>query len=135
MKTWRLLAASLLPCVLACGRATGRTQTFSFLPDGPSTSEAYLCFGFDPGGATRGYVTSFDWTPPATGGVQLHHATLFSLDVDYPDGPVPCEGMIEGALTLHVWAPGSDAPLPAGVGMELPADTRRLVVQAHALRF
>jgi hypothetical protein len=55
--------------------------------------------------------------------------------MDYPDGPVACDTM-PASWTMHVWAPGDDGlTLPSDVGIELPPGTRRLVVQAHVLRF
>jgi hypothetical protein len=113
-----------------CASAT----SFTFVPDTGESAEAYLCFGFDPGevSATIGRVA---WTPPADGPFILHHAKLYAVPGDFPDGPVACDGMPADAIGLDVWAPGTAAlVLPPDTGLVLPAGTRRLVVEAHTLR-
>jgi hypothetical protein len=108
--------------------------TFAFVPDTGASAEAYVCFGFDSGAlaATIGRVT---WTPPASGPFLLHHAKLYAVPGDFPDGPVACDGMPADAVGLDVWAPGtSELALPPDTGLVLPAGTRRLVVEAHTLR-
>src|SRR5439155_4126162 len=50
-------------------------------------------------------------------------------------GPWLCEGMPEGAVGLHVWAPGGAAlTMPEGIGLAMPAGTESLLVEAHAVR-
>ena len=117
------------------GALCAAAATLSFAPDTGGVPEAYVCFGFDVpalAGATLGAVA---WTPPTAGPFALHHATLYAVPVDYPDGPVACDGMPAGAVGVDTWAPGvEELVLPADTGLLLPAGTRRLVVQAHTLR-
>jgi hypothetical protein len=81
------------------------------------------------------WLRGIAWTPPAPSEVALHHATLYAVPTDYADGPVVCDTM-PASWTMHVWAPGDTGlTLPSDVGIELPQGTRRLVVQAHVLRF
>lgn len=95
-------------------------------------TEEYRCFGFDapPGPFSSVSLVSED-SP-----VILHHVALYATAGDYPDEIRDCEEMPEDAVELSVWAPGG-APmeLPDDVGIALPANARRLVVQAHALRY
>jgi hypothetical protein len=43
--------------------------------------------------------------------------------------------MPPGSVGLHVWSPGGDdLVLPGDTGLRLPDDTRRLVVEVHAVR-
>jgi hypothetical protein len=117
------------------GPPTAPPFTLRFTVDAPTGSEAYTCFGFDASPLAGDYLRGIAWSPPATGGVALHHASLYALSQDYPDGPVGCDTM-PFSSTMHVWAPGDGAlVLPEGVGLDLPAGTIRLVVQTHALRF
>jgi len=94
-----------------------------------------VCFGFDPGALAAGTIGGVLWTPTAGGSLLLHHATLYAVTVDYPDGPVACDGMPPGSVGLHVWTPGGDdLVLPSDTGLLLPTGTRRFVVEAHTLR-
>ncbi len=106
-------------------------QVLRFVPDVPRGAEAYLCFAFDRTGDDA--LRAVGWSPPAHGGVALHHATLYALEGSFPAGPVPCDAMPTGAIGLGVWAPGErDFALPDGYGVVL-GSARRLVVQAHVL--
>jgi Copper type II ascorbate-dependent monooxygenase, C-terminal domain len=129
---------------LACSSsgATGETDAsridslvLPFTVDAPANDEAYECFGFDASPLAERWLREITWAPPAPGQVELHHATLYAVPAAYPAGPVPCDSM-PASWTMHVWAPGA-APLtlPSDVAIALPAGTRRLVVQTHALRF
>jgi Copper type II ascorbate-dependent monooxygenase, C-terminal domain len=109
--------------------------TLDFAIDAPLYEEQRECFGFDAAQMAGRWLNRIAWTPPASGGPSLHHATLFAVAGDYPDGPVVCDAM-PNSWTMHVWAPGGDAlALPDGVALVLPSGTQRLVVQAHVLRF
>jgi Copper type II ascorbate-dependent monooxygenase, C-terminal domain len=102
-------------------------------PDPGSPGEAYLCYGFSADAIRGRFVRGLVWDSPQSGGVIWHHATLYAVPSDFPDGP--CDGMPPGAVGLHVWAPGGDnLILPDGVGLQLPAETKRLVVEMHVLR-
>jgi hypothetical protein len=65
----------------------------------------------------------------------LHHASLFAA-AGLPDvGEVPCDPMPTRVAALGVYTPGIEPlQLPAGVGIELPVGTERLLVVAHTLR-
>jgi hypothetical protein len=108
----------------------------AFVADAPAPGEeAYVCFGFDAGLLEGRPISGIRWFPPAGGGVSLHHATLFATREDAPDGPAPCASMPADAVALHVFAPGGiPLGLKPGIGVELPSGTRRLLVEAHALR-
>jgi hypothetical protein len=101
----------------------------------PGVDEAYLCFGFDVGLLEGRSLRGIRWTPPKAGGIVLHHASLIATAEQYPDGPQPCGAMPADAVGLHVWAPGgTPLDLGADVGLVLPQDVRRLIVEAHVLR-
>jgi hypothetical protein len=106
-----------------------------FVPNTQGADEAYVCFGFDVAELGGGTIGAVIWTPPPPGPFFLHHAKLYAVPGDFPDGPVLCgDGMPPGALGLDVWAPGAtNLILPADVGLLLPAGTRRLVVEAHTI--
>src|SRR5689334_21841120 len=104
-------------------------------PDPQPVDEAYLCYGFDAQALTGQIIKGLVWKAPEGGGVIWHHPRLRAVAGDFPDGPVPCDGMPPGAVSLHVWAPGGDdLLLPEGTGLALPAATLRLVVEMHVLR-
>jgi hypothetical protein len=135
-------AAAMLACLAACSGSaaspggTDRALTLRFGFDAPVNGEQYECFGFDASALAGRWLQSITWTaPPPSNGVQLHHAGLYAFPEDYPDGPVMCDAM-PVSWTMHMWAPGGDSlALPSGVALELPAGTKRFVVQAHVLRF
>jgi hypothetical protein len=103
--------------------------------DLPFAGEQYLCYGFDASPVRGATLRGLRWSAPDSGGVRWHHATLYAVVDTYPDGPIPCDGMPQGSISLHVWAPGgNNLLLPADVGLELPATTQRLVVELHLLR-
>jgi Copper type II ascorbate-dependent monooxygenase, C-terminal domain len=113
--------------------ATG--TTLSFTPDTGAVSEAYVCFGFDAGALAGTTIGAVAWTPPPDGPFVLHHALLYAVPDETPDGPVDCAGMPASALGVDIWAPGAAGlVLPSDTGLLLPAGTRRLVVEAHVLR-
>lgn len=134
--TMRALGALVLATIACSGARTNapRNQALSFVADAPSPGEeAYVCFGFDAAPFAATTVQSIRWRPPS-GPVVLHHATLFALVDDAPDGPWSCIDM-PNAVGLHIFAPGSgDLVLGDDVGLLLPSGTRRFVVQAHVLR-
>ena len=102
-------------------------------PDPGAPGEAYLCYGFGIDSIQDGFVRGLMWNAPKSGGVTWHHATLYAVPTDFADGP--CDGMPPGAVGLHVWAPGGDnLVLPDGVGIHLPPQTKRMVVEMHVLR-
>jgi len=55
-------------------------------------------------------LAGLTWSSPTSGGVSLHHAKLYAVSGDYPDGPVTCDGMPAQAVAIHVWGVGG-APL------------------------
>jgi len=104
-------------------------------PDPDAMGETYLCYGFDARSLVQQTIEGLLWNAPASGGVVWHHATLSAVPGDFPDGPIPCDGMPPGSTSLHVWAPGGDnLLLPEATGLELPETTMRLVVELHVLR-
>lgn len=104
-------------------------------PDVGNADEAYVCYGFDAGAAAGAYVRSVHWSIGQGGGVTLHHAILYTVPTDFPDGPTPCGGMPDGGVELHVWSPGGSAlELPNDVGLRLPEATKRFVIETHVLR-
>jgi len=107
-----------------------------FRPDAPAPGEeAYVCFGFDAGLLEGRPISAIRWSPPAGGGVSVHHATLFATREGTADGPTTCDAMPADAVGLHVFAPGgTPLELPPDVGLELPTGTIRLLVEAHVLR-
>jgi hypothetical protein len=121
-------AASALACT--------NPRSFRFVPDTGDAAEAYLCFGFDAGAPAPGTIAGVRWSPPdSESAYQIHHALLYAVPSDYPDGPVACDGMPAGSVGLHMWSPGgSDLALPADTALQLPQGTVRFVVQAHILR-
>jgi hypothetical protein len=134
-----LIVAATCACSSSDARAPNASSsiaavTMDFAIDAPLDGEQRECFGFDAAPVTGRWLRRIAWTPPVSGGPSLHHATLFAVASDYPDGPVICDAM-PNSWTMHVWAPGGDAlALPDGVALVLPSDTKRLVVQAHVLR-
>jgi hypothetical protein len=119
----------------ATAAACDAAARFSFVPDTGEAAEAYVCFGYDAGAIGGLTIAAVAWTPPAPGPFVLHHAKLYAVPDDFPDGPVACDGMPAGSIGLDVWAPGTgQLALPADTGLVLPAGTRRLVVEAHTLR-
>jgi hypothetical protein len=150
-RPWRV-TASWLVGVLGCSAARPATDTdartsdkghalctaaatFSFAPDTGGASEAYVCFGFDARSLAGGTIGAVTWTPPTAGPSVLHHAKLYAVPGEYPDGPIACDGMPGGAIGIDIWAPGvEELVLPPDTGLLLPVGTRRLVVEAHTLR-
>lgn len=126
-------AASSAPSGETTALACEPDESHSFAPDLGSINEDYLCYGFSASAIRNRFIHGIVWSPPPAGGVIWHHATLYAVPGDFPDGP--CDGMPPGAVGLHVWAPGGDnLLLPQGVGLELPPLTTRLVVELHVLR-
>lgn len=114
-----------------CAGAT----TLSFRPDVGDAGEAYTCYGFDAATFEGPSIGRVRWSVPRGGGIALHHAVLYATTGEFPDGPIPCNGMPPNATELHLWSPGgSDLTLPNDVGLRLPQDTRRFVIEAHAIR-
>jgi hypothetical protein len=146
-RSWCLAVAGLW-CALGCAATPPAAEldaearplcaaaaTLSFTPDTGGPPEAYVCFGFDVRALADATIGAVAWTPPTAGPFALHHATLYAVPADYPDGPVACDGMPAGAAGIDTWAPGvAELVLPSDTGLLLPAGTRRLVIEAHALR-
>ncbi len=109
--------------------------SLTFAVDAPVGTEMYTCYAFDAGSLRDRWVTSITWTPPPAGDVVMHHATLYALS-DWSQGDVStCFDMPAPATGLQVWVPGGDAlVLPSDMGVELPRDANKLVVQVHAIR-
>ncbi len=116
---------------LSCENPT----TLRFVPDTGDADEAYLCFGFDAQAFATSTIRAVHWqAPSSTSAFQIHHATLYAVPGDYPDGPLVCDGMPSGAVGLHVWTPGgTNLDLPADAGLQLPAGTQRFIIQSHTL--
>jgi hypothetical protein len=128
----RLLA--LVATIGACSARSDDPLTLSFVADPGPAGEAYLCFGFDAAVLEGSDLGRIEIDEPH-GAVSLHHVALYASPLDYSVGPVGCERMPDEAVPLHVWATGS-GPLafPADIELVVPEGTRRLIVQAHALR-
>src|ERR1051325_1646070 len=106
----------------------------SFTPDTQGADEAYVCYGFDSSAFSSGTIAGVRWRIPSEGAYFVHHAIVYAVAGDYPDGPVVCDGMPASAVQLHVWSPGGDdLALPPDVGLALPPGTQRFVVEAHLL--
>jgi len=122
------VGASALDCM--------NPTSFRFVPDTGDAEEAYLCFGFDAGAVANGTISGVRWSPPdPASAYQIHHALLYAIPSDYPDGPFACDGTPAGAVALHMWSPGgSDLMLPVDTALKLPQGTLRLGVQAHIRR-
>ncbi len=134
----------------ACGGAPGAERdrdaasttvceqptTLSFTADPGDDDEAYVCFGFDAARLAAPALGGVVWSAPdSSSSTLLHHATLYAVPADFPDGPAACDGMPAGAVGLHVWSPGGDnLDLPADAALAIPAGTRRFVVEAHVRR-
>lgn len=96
--------------------------------------EGYRCFRLDAARLGGRPVRSVRWEPPQ-GSVIVHHATLFASTDPGPPGAIPCLGTEGASAVLHVYTPGAvPLALPPGVAMALPEDTRRLILEIHALR-
>lgn len=125
--------------VLACSSHDAQPPSdasleLRFSIDAPVGGEQYECSGFDASSLAGRWIRSIAWKAPPAGAVALHHATLYAVPQDYPAGPVTCDTM-PTSWTMHIWAPGgTPLSLLNDVGIALPAATRRLVVQTHALR-
>jgi hypothetical protein len=144
--------AFLLPVVtlvLACGEGPGSDGAkldgddagcsdaleLEFQPDTLGADEAYVCFGFDSTTLSDASVSAVRWSIPDEGEYVLHHAILYAIPEDFPDGPIVCDAMPDAAVGLHVWSiGGDDLVLPSDAGLLLPAGTVRFVVEAHTLR-
>jgi hypothetical protein len=134
---WAMLAAgcgaSRAPSTVVEEPTCSIDEAHALTPDPASPGEAYLCYGFSVDALQGRFVRGLVWDAPKSGGITWHHATLYAVPADFADGP--CDGMPPGAVGLHVWAPGgNNLILPDGVGLQLPLQTKRLVVEAHVLR-
>jgi hypothetical protein len=91
------VGASALDCM--------NPTSFRFVPDTGDAAEAYLCFGFDAGAVANGTISGVRWSPPdPASAYQIHHALLYAIPSDYPDGPFACDGTPAGAVALHMWS-------------------------------
>ena len=132
----------------ACGEAPGSGSAtgdddapcsdpleLEFQPNTLGADEAYVCFGFDSSTFAESSVSAVRWSIPTEGDVVLHHAILYAIPEDFPDGPIVCDAMPDAAVGLHVWSVGGgDLVLPSDAGLLLPTGTTRFVVEAHTLR-
>jgi hypothetical protein len=123
------------PIVDAADPTCPEPLDLSFAPDTGGADEAYVCFGFDASAFTARTVGGVRWEIATGGGFLVHHAILYAVAGDFPDGPTLCDAMPDAARQLHVWSPGGDdLALPSDTGLELPSDTKRFAIQAHTLR-
>jgi hypothetical protein len=95
-----------------------------------STSETYVCYGFDVNVSAKRHITAF--APHLDDASLLHHIVL--LEADASVSPVPAECDLGGAATwrpIFGWAPGGQSfELPQEAGF--PEDTTtHFVVQLH----
>ena len=125
----------LLVLAVACAPSAPSTDgvtTLGFAADAPLGGEIYSCFSFAR--SPDEWVRSVRWEVPASGALSVHHATLYAVPSwDRPDG-AECWDM-PGATGFAVWVPGvSPLVLPAGMGLTIPKDSTRWVVQLHAFR-
>jgi hypothetical protein len=132
----RLLSTPAFAIVcLSCASSSSRdaSTTLAFTADAPLGQEAYVCFGFDATALAGQTLHAIRWQP-AQGGVSLHHATLYALAGATPSAPWICDEMPD-AVGLHTWGRGgADLELADDVGVLIPANTQRFVVQAHVIR-
>jgi Copper type II ascorbate-dependent monooxygenase, C-terminal domain len=141
--TW---AASLL-ATIACGNAPSQSDAssadvactkdlvLSVTPDVGNADEGYICYGFDAREIEALSILAVRWNIGTGGGATVHHAILYAVPSDFPDGPTPCGGMPPGGVEIHVWSPGgNDLELPSDVGLRLPDGTKRFVLETHLLR-
>ena len=117
-----------------CGAVPDDQVALRFLADPGVAGEAYLCFGFDAAVLDGADIGGIALDAPK-GSVALHHVALSASPSEFPDGPIECEAMPENVVPLHVWATGGGPlVLPHDVELAIPADARRLIIQAHAVR-
>jgi hypothetical protein len=91
-------------------------------PTAPVGAEAYVCVGFDAGGA-------------AGAAIRIHHAMMFATADLAGVGAVPCDPMPLPAVVLPLYAPGGEATaLAEGVSIAVPAAATGIFVQLHLLR-
>jgi hypothetical protein len=120
---------------LSCASSSSRdaSVTLAFTADAPLGQEAYVCFAFDATALAGQTLRAIRWQS-VQGGVSLHHATLYAYAGATPDSPWVCDEM-PNAVGLHIWGRGgADLELADDVGVLIPPDTQRFIVQAHALR-
>ena len=141
-------SSSVLVVVLSCGGAPEPPPTeghadaacrdpleLALQPNTLGADEAYVCFGYDSSAFVGSTVGAVRWSIPSDGEYTLHHAILYAIPEDFPDGPVVCDAMPDAAVGLHVWSVGGDdLVLPPDAGLSLPEGTTRFVVEAHTLR-
>lgn len=128
-----MLAVAVV-AVVGCSATTDQVLTLPFLADPGAAGEAYQCFGFDADGLDGADIGGIE-LDEARGSVALHHVAFYASPREFGDGPIECESMPLDAVPLHVWATGGGPlDLPSDVELAVPAGTRRLVIQAHALR-
>jgi hypothetical protein len=119
---------------IGCSPAPDQALTLEFLADPGAAGEAYQCFGFDAGDLDGADLGGIELDAPS-GSVTLHHVAFYASPTDFADGPIECAAMPDDAVPLHVWATGGGPlELAADVELAVPPGTRRLVIQAHALR-
>ena len=133
-KVGHICVAAAVAGLVACSAAPDEPLTLQFRADPGPAGEAYQCFGFDADDLNGADIGGIDLDAPA-GSVALHHVAFYASPADFADGPIGCESMPDDAVPLHVWATGGGPlALPADVELAVPSGTRRLIVQAHALR-
>ncbi len=129
-----LIVAAGVTGLVACSSAPDESLGLQFRADPGPAGEAYQCFGFDADVLNGSALGGIELDAPA-GSVALHHVAFYASPAEFADGPIECESMPDDAVPLHVWATGGGPiDLPEDVELAVPAGTRRLIVQAHALR-
>jgi hypothetical protein len=126
--------AMVVGAAVACSSSTSAEHStqLTFPADAPPNGELYACWSFPR--SADGWVRSIAWDVPPAGALLVHHVTLYAVPKwDKPDG-AECWDM-PGATGFSVWVPGvAPLELPAGMGLTIPADATRWVVQLHAYR-
>lgn len=121
-------------CALAGCGAEAATPEVALRFTASTTTEDYLCFGFRVDALEGADIAGLVLDAP-TGGVALHHLSLFAAPADFAAGPVECEAMPDVAVPMYVWAiGGTSLVLPPDTQLAVPDGTVSLIVQAHALR-
>ncbi len=130
----RAAAIFVVGALVACSSAPSgeHATTLTFPADAPPNGEIYACWSFPR--SADGWVRSIAWDVPSAGALNVHHVTLYAVPKwDKSDG-AECWDM-PGATGFAVWVPGvAPLELPTGMGLALPADATRWVVQLHAYR-
>lgn len=151
LRAWLLASLALLVSFVACASpspgegeldagepfACAEPMVLPFRADPGDAEEANVCFAFDASSLELSALGGIVWDAiDPSSPTRLHHATLYAAPSDFPSGvQVSCDGMLPGAVALHVWSPGgADLELPSDVALAVPAGTTQLVIEAHVVR-